>query len=67
MAVNTVLIKNTSSVTLRGVKPGATVKVAIDRHGVAKDRYWRNRLRDAKIDGCVKIENAKKTSKKGAE
>ena len=37
-----------------GCKPGDILEVE-DRKGVPKSREWRNRLRDAAIDGCVKI------------
>lgn len=51
----TVTIKNTSAVTLQGVKPGGTINVPVAKDGVVKSRYWRNRIRDAKIDGCIEI------------
>lgn len=44
---------NKSTVTLKGVKPGNTVDVETDAHGVPLDPFWRRRLRDAAIDGCV--------------
>lgn len=34
---------------------GGEIQVDANRHGMPKQRYWRNRLRDAAIDGCVEI------------
>ena len=48
-----ITLENKSDVTLNGVKPGGKVRVKVDRDGVPLDRYWRNRVRDAEIDGCV--------------
>lgn len=36
------------------VTPGATVNVET-KNGVPTSREWRNRLKDAAIDGCVRI------------
>ncbi len=44
--------------------PGYVVGAEVDvetKGGVIKDRYWRNRLADAKIDNCVSIVDNKKT------
>ena len=48
-----ITLENKSDVTLGGVAPGGKVRVKVDRDGTPLDRYWRNRLRDAAIDGCV--------------
>ena len=48
-----ITLENKSDVTLNGVAPGGKVRVKVDADGVPFDRYWRNRLRDAAIDGCV--------------
>lgn len=43
---------------------GDIVKVETVAKGVPKDVYWRRRIRDAKIDGCIKIVGpVKKNSK----
>ena len=34
---------------------GDEIEVNATKSGVPRDRYWRNRLRDAKIDNCVEI------------
>lgn len=44
---------------LRGLPAGAVVVVGFE-HGFAVDPYWRNRLADAKRDGCVVIITVKK-------
>lgn len=48
-----ITLENKSDVVLNGVAPGGKVRVKVDRDGTPLDRYWRNRLRDAAIDGCV--------------
>lgn len=48
-----ITLENKSDVTLGGIAPGGKVRVKVDRDGTPLDRYWRNRLRDAEIDGCV--------------
>jgi len=48
---------------LLGVKPGGIVDVECKR-GVPVAKEWRNRLKDAEIDGCVSVvENKPKTKK----
>lgn len=39
-----------------------TVTIQTDAHGIPLDKFWRNRLKDAKFDNCVEIV---KTPKKG--
>ena len=34
---------------------GAIVDILDDGKGVPKEKFWRNRLRDAKIDNCCEI------------
>lgn len=60
-------IKNTSDVKLNGLVPGGVLRVKADRDGVPLDKYWRNRLRDAPIDGCVEIVKAAPAPKKAKE
>lgn len=38
---------------LKHYKKGDIVNIEIDINGLAIDRYWRNRIKDSKIDGCV--------------
>lgn len=40
---------------------GASVEIEIDENGTPIDRYWRNRARDAAIDGCITLAGKKKT------
>lgn len=40
---------------IRGYQPGAIIKIKTDRHGVPLERYWRDRMKDAPIDGCIEI------------
>lgn len=42
---------------LRGYKPGAKVPVEFVG-GKPKERYWRDRLADSKIDNCVEVISA---------
>lgn len=48
-----------------GVACGTTIEVP-DRRGVPLSKEWRNRLRDAEIDGCVEVPQNKGTRKKPA-
>ena len=57
---------------LRGLPDGAEVKVKVDKKGTPIDRYWRDRLKDAKTDQCVEWLGKKapaktSTSKSGCE
>lgn len=40
---------------LRKFPKGSIIKIETDKDGVPIDRYWRDRLKDSKIDKCVKI------------
>ena len=40
---------------LRGISAGMVVNVRTNKKGIPLDIYWRNRLEDAKTDGCVEI------------
>ena len=51
------------NVPLMGRKAGDIIAVE-DSNGVPRDKYWRNRLADSAIDGCVEIvDNRKKSTK----
>ena len=39
---------------LKGYKPGAEIAIKFDGDK-PKDRYWRDRLTDSKIDNCVEV------------
>ncbi len=40
---------------LGGKKKGTIITVEIDSNKVIIDKYWRRRLEDAALDGCVEI------------
>lgn len=43
-------------------------QVIVDaKNGKPKERYWRNRLKDAAIDGCVEVVAEKQTKAKANE
>ncbi len=63
MTKTKVTVNNKALAAVLGVKPGATVAVECKR-GVPVTREWRNRFKDAEIDGCVTInQNVKKSTK----
>jgi len=45
--------ENKSLVSIHGVKPGSTFEVAVDAEGVPLEKRWRDRLRDAAVDGAI--------------
>ena len=49
-----------------GYKAGKTVKVQAT-NGIPALRFWRDRLRDARIDKCVEIVKTKKPTTKVTE
>ncbi len=52
---------------LRGLNAETIVTLRTDSHGTPLDSYWRRRLRDAEIDGCVEIVKETKAKKVTAE
>lgn len=48
---------------LREHKAGSIVKIKTDKDGTPVDRYWRDRVKDAAIDGCVEFVETKTNSK----
>lgn len=55
----TVTVNNEHLARTLGLKKGAKVQVEV-KGGVPVNREWRNRFKDAKIDGCITIsENVK--------
>lgn len=40
---------------LRGLPKGRKLKIKVDKNNVPLERYWRDRLKDAKIDNCIEI------------
>lgn len=59
-----VIVNNEHLAKTLNVKVGATVEVET-KGGVPTNKEWRNRLKDATIDGCVTI--VKPTVKKKVE
>ena len=61
--IQKVTINNEALAAIFGVKPGAEMSV-LCKNGVPITREWRNRFKDAKIDGCITIaQNGKKSTK----
>lgn len=50
--------------SLRKYPAGMRLKILVDKNGTPFERYWRDRFKDAKIDGCVAIVETKKKKKK---
>lgn len=42
---------------VRGYQVGHRLKIKTDKNGVPLERYWRDRFKDAPIDGCIEIIN----------
>ena len=38
-----------------GKKPGDVIEIQVDKDGTPIERYWRDRVKDASIDGCVEF------------
>lgn len=36
-------------------RPGDVVNIRCDENGIPLNRNWRNKLKDAKTDGCVEV------------
>jgi hypothetical protein len=49
---------------LRGLPAGTIKTIQADKNGIPLDPYWRRRLIDSKIDGCVEIVKETKKAKK---
>ena len=56
-------IKLKLNIPLAGYQAGQTVTVQTDRANVPLDRFWRRRMKDAKIDNCLQVVNNTKRSK----
>lgn len=56
------ILKN-FSLLKREYKEGEIVKVKDDGKGNPLDSFWRNRIKDSKIDNCVEIVKEIKTKK----
>ena len=51
----TIIKKLKINAPINGHKIGDIVSVHVDCDGQCSDRYWRRRLKDAKIDNCVEF------------
>lgn len=40
---------------MKGYEAGREVVVQTDANGVPLEKFWRRRIRDAKIDNCVEV------------
>ena len=60
------LIKNCSDVPFGGINPGATAEIQ-DQNGIPTEAFWRRRLKDAALDGCVEIVQPAKAATKAKE
>ena len=50
---------------LPGYSPGQRVSIAVGSDGIPLLKFWRDRLKDAEIDGCVSVSKLKsKTNSK---
>ena len=43
----------TLNTSLRGHAIGTRLNLEVDNKGVVKDRYWRERIKDAETDNCI--------------
>lgn len=57
-------IKNESTISIHGLKPGATLAIEVDGKGTPTDRHWRRRLRDSRIDQAISVVVEKVKEKK---
>jgi len=46
---------------MAGYEAGHTVTIQTDSCGVPLEKFWRRRLKDAKIDNCVEVVKASKS------
>lgn len=60
------LIKNCAEVPIGRVAPGATAEIP-DKNGIPTEAFWRRRLKDAAIDGCIEIVQPAKAATKAKE
>lgn len=60
------LINKSFRSPLGKVNVGDIVEVKDDGNNIPLDRFWRNRIKDSKIDNCVEtVKTTKKQTKKG--
>lgn len=60
------MLKVLVNIDMLGVKKGETINLQTDKFGTPLKRFWRNRLKDSKIDNCITVINEvpKKAPKK---
>jgi len=59
-----ITIENKTKIDIHYLKPGGKKRIRVDSEGTPLDYHWRRRLKDAKIDGCIKIIDEKKETVK---
>lgn len=52
---------------MSGHQAGAVILIDVDEHGTPLDRFWRSRLKDAKIDNCCTLATSEKRARKGTK
>ena len=45
-----------------GLHVGKQIAIPCDADGIPKEQFWRRRLRDSKIDGCVEVIDGNKST-----
>lgn len=43
------------NVDLGKYKKGTSINIEVDSNNIPIDKYWRARLKDAAIDGCIEV------------
>lgn len=61
-------MRNEILIEIKGTLPpfakGQKVRVETDKNRIPLDKFWRDRLKDAEVDGCVSIVSEKKSKPK---
>jgi len=52
---------------LANKKKGAIINIKVDKEGTPVDPYWRNRVKDSKMDNCVEFVDSEAISGDGKE
>jgi len=40
---------------LKNLKPGMVIEIQVDKDNIPLERYWRDRVKDSKLDNCVEF------------
>lgn len=49
---------------VKGYVPGEVVLIKVNSDGVPKKKYWRRRLEDSRLDGCIELVTTKRKKSK---